>query len=91
MPRFYFTYGTSGQPFNGGWTEIVAPDIHVACAVFRGFHPDKHEGLMNCAEVYTERAFEKSGMNSPEGNFGQHCHERITITKESIDGRRFIP
>lgn len=24
MPKFYFTYGTDGQPFVGGWTEVDA-------------------------------------------------------------------
>lgn len=24
MPKFYFTYGTDGQPFVGGWTEVEA-------------------------------------------------------------------
>ena len=23
--KFYFTYGTDGQPFVGGWTEVEAP------------------------------------------------------------------
>ena len=26
MAKFYFTYGTSGQPYFGGWTEVVAPN-----------------------------------------------------------------
>lgn len=25
MRTFYFTYGSSGQPFIGGWTEVNAP------------------------------------------------------------------
>ena len=45
MPKFYFTYGTEGQPFVGGWTEVEAPDGHAACAAFRACHPDKTEGL----------------------------------------------
>lgn len=47
MARFYFTYGTDGQPFFGGWTEVDAPDIHAACAAFRVYHPDKTEGIVN--------------------------------------------
>ena len=27
MPNFYFTYGTEGQPFFGGWTEVDAPSL----------------------------------------------------------------
>lgn len=43
MAKFYFTYGTDGQPFFGGWTEVEAPDAHAACAAFRAYHPDKTE------------------------------------------------
>ena len=32
MPKFYFTYGTDGQPFVGGWTEVEAPDRRAACS-----------------------------------------------------------
>ena len=52
MPKFYFTYGTGGQPFVGGWTEVEALDMPTACAVFRAYHPDKTEGLLNCSGIY---------------------------------------
>lgn len=81
MPKFYFTYGSDGQPFVGGWTEIEAPDIHAACALFRAYHPDKTEGLLNCSSVYSEAVFKRSCMNGPGGNFGRRCHERITVTQ----------
>lgn len=81
MPKFYFTYGTSGQPFVGGWTEIEAPDAHSAAALFRAYHPDKTEGLLNCSSVYTQEQFEKTEMWGPDGNFGRRCHERITVTR----------
>ena len=80
MPRFYFTYGTSGQPFFGGWTEIEAPDMRAAAALFRSYHPDKTDGLLNCCCVYTEDVFSKSTM-MVGGNFGYYCHERITVTR----------
>ena len=41
MRTFYFTYGSSGQPFIGGWTEVNAPNYGAACAAFRAYHPDK--------------------------------------------------
>ena len=81
MANFYFTYGTSGQPFVGGWTVIDAPDERMACAIFRAYHPDKIDGLLNCSDVYTEKRFKESCMNGPEGNFGHWCHERITVTR----------
>lgn len=80
MRIFYFTYGSDGQPFSGGWTEIEAPDVRSACALFRAFHPDKAEGLLNCSSVYSEEGFSKTGMQK-EGNLGARCRERITVTR----------
>lgn len=85
MPKFYFTYGTGGQPYYGGWTEIEAPDGHAACAAFRAFHPDKIEGILNCSSVYGEADFNRSGMAGVNGNFHRFCHEKITITREIIE------
>lgn len=79
MAKFYFTYGTEGQPFVGGWTEVEAPDRRVACDVFRAIHPDKTEGLLNCSSVYSEEQFSKTGMASRKGNFGSFCHEKISV------------
>lgn len=84
MEKIYFTYGIDGQPFYGGWTEVVAPDMRTACAVFRAVHPDKTDGLLNCSSVYTEAAFKKTVMAGPDGNFNQFCHERITVSREVI-------
>lgn len=89
MAKFYFTYGSSGQPYHGGWTEIDAQDRHTACAAFRAFHPDVAPGLLNCSDVYTEEAFAKTEMNGPSGNLGYGCHETITIQREiKGEGRR---
>lgn len=82
MGKYFFTYGTDGQPYCGGWTEITAPDKHTACAAFRTFHPDVTPGVLNCSDVYTEEAFAKSCMSGPDGNLGYRCHETITIQRE---------
>lgn len=87
MPKFYFTYGTEGQPFYGGWTEVEAPDMSTACFVFRAYHPDKTEGLLNCSSIYTEEQFNRTIMSGPDGNFGYRCHERITIRHELAENR----
>lgn len=83
MARFYFTYGTEGQPFYGGWSVAEAPDRHLACAAFRAYHPDKIETLLNCSSVYNEELFRKTAM-AAEGNFGARCHEIIHLSRELL-------
>lgn len=85
METFYFTYGTDGQPFAGGWTEVEAPNCKAAVAAFRMFHPDKTEGLVNCSSIYSEDVFLSTEMAGPKGNFGKRCHERITIQRKAIN------
>ena len=83
--KYYFTYGTEGQPFVGGWTEVEAPTVHLACAAFRAIHPDKCPGILNCGDAYTEEVFLRSCMAGPDGNYHKFCHERITFTVEPCD------
>lgn len=85
MERFYFTYGTKGQPYRGGWTTVEAPDRKIACALFRVFHPGKVEGVLNCACVYTAEQFWKTRMYK-EGNFGAYEQERITFERTAGGG-----
>lgn len=80
MKKYYFTYGSDGHPFVGGWTEVEAPNIHMACAAFRAVHPDKEPGVLNCCNAYTEENFLSSCMAGPDGNFRKFCHERIAFT-----------
>ena len=79
MPKFYFTYGTDpAYPFQGGWTEIEAPDPDKAGEIFSAVHPD----------IYSEDEFMDSELI--DGNFGAYRHERITLTREILtpkDGR----
>ena len=82
MNDYYFTYGTEGQPFRGGWTLIQAENEHQARQIFRAVHPDKIPGVLNCASVYegdyfvTTRAYQT-------GNFGAGCHEVISIQRRA--------
>lgn len=86
MPKFYFTYGTEGHPFFGGWTEVEAPDFKSACSVFRVYHPNKIKQRLNCCTVYTEGNFKKTSMyQQPDGNFGYRCHEIITLQRELLN------
>lgn len=82
MYRFFFTYGTSGQPFHGGWTEVQAENIEKACEAFRAYHPDKHKNTLNCSSVYTEAEFKKTCMYTGD-NHGARCHEIITLRRQT--------
>lgn len=83
--RFYYTYGTEGHPFYGGWSVVEAPDRDAADAAFRAYHPDKRSGLLNCCNIHTEEYFQKTAM-AAEGNFGARCQEVITLNRE-VSGR----
>lgn len=83
MARFYFTYGLEEQPFVGGWTVVEAPDWDAACELFRSRHPDRIDGLLNCAGIYDEKRFQRTVMYK-NGNLGFRCHEYIT-TRHKAD------
>ena len=87
MAKFFATYGLSGYPFEGGWTEIEAPDFHAACCAFRAFHPNKVHGLLNCCDIYSEEEFLKTEMSGPQGNYGFHAHETIIIQRELTNNK----
>ncbi|MBO5435897.1 hypothetical protein J6A31_08895 [bacterium] len=80
MNKYYFTYGSEceTQPFNGGWTEIIASSREQACAMFRAIHPDKIDDMLNCAGVYEAEEFEKTSMYK-DGNFGKKMHEHVAM------------
>lgn len=84
MNNYYFTYGSEGYPFMGGWTRVRCESLDVAIKVFRIYHPDKHEGILNCADYYTEEQFMNSRMFW-DGNFGEFCHEFIDLYRGVID------
>lgn len=78
MSKFYYTYGTDPRyPYQGGWTEIEALDRPGADKLFQMHHPDRTPGILNCADIYNEDEFRRTGMD--EDNFGACCHEKITI------------
>lgn len=85
MPKFYFTYGSEGHPFVGGWTEVEAPDEDMACTIFQMVHPNKEDGFLNCCSVYEEEQFKRTSMYGPKGNFGRRCMETITLRHEFVD------
>lgn len=84
MYKYYFTYGSEGHPFVGGWTEIEAPDMNSACSVFRMVHPNKSGDCLNCCSIYREDDFQRTTMAGPRGNIGAKCHEKIRLSVEVI-------
>lgn len=89
MPKFYFTYGTEGQPFSGGWTEVQAENAEMAETVFRIIHPSKDGNFLNCCSVYTEEQFGGSWM-AENGNFGRYCQEEITLLRKNVICLKYI-
>ena len=87
MVKYFFTYGTSGFPFTGGWTIVEAPNRAVAIAAFRKVHPDRHEGILNCSSVYSESRFALTSMGKLGNNLGRGCHE-ILKAKEILKGEQ---
>jgi len=81
MDKIYvFTYGSEGQPFVGGWTEVFAPDEETAVRIFEVYHPRRHDGLINCASIYTLDEFKETKM-AVNGNLGARCHESIIVLR----------
>lgn len=82
MPKFYFTYGTDpAYPFQGGWTEVEAPDRPSACTAFKMYHPDASPLHPNCAGIYNEEQFQATEMYTKD-NFGARCQEHITLSRK---------
>lgn len=73
---FIFTYGSEGQPFVGGWTEVNAPDEETAVKIFEVFHPSVN-GMIPCSSIYTLEEFNQTKMVT--GNLGARCHEHIIV------------
>lgn len=78
--KFYFTYGSSGMAYKGGWTEVEAPSRATAMQAFSAFHRAVN-GITACSDIYTESEFRKTGMLD-SGNFGAKTREKITIARE---------
>ena len=80
---YYFTYGSSDpeMPYQGGWTEVEAPDGPTAIKIFNAVHPPRQGSFINCCSVHPADYFEGTKMFR-EGNFGIRCQERITMKIE---------
>lgn len=83
--KYYFTYGTEGHPYRGGWAVVYAPDLKTAKQAFRQFHPDVIPGLLNCCSVYDEAGFNSTQM-SVSGNLGHRARDIICLKRTVLDG-----
>ena len=79
MKKYYFTFGIEGQPFEGGWVIVEAQNIEQAIAVFRAVFPDESEGIVNCADYYSEERFKQTEMYKKNSNCGSGCHGTISL------------
>jgi hypothetical protein len=52
--KYIYTFGGDNQPYENGYTEVLAPDRKSADALFRAYHPDRIDGVLNCADVFPE-------------------------------------
>lgn len=77
--KFFFTYGADSdkQVFKGGWSEVIAPDTHMAIELYRVVHP--FTDTIPCAFVYDEKEFSKTLMWKNKDNFGHGCREVIEL------------
>ena len=56
MQKFYFTYGSSkNYPFHGGWTEVIAPNEHMAVGAFNAVHPPVSKTSSTAPPYMTKR------------------------------------
>ena len=78
METYYFTFGTDPKfPFERGWVEVQAFDELNARRIFSLYFPSRKDGCLNCAFVYSENSFKKTGMY--QGKYGDKCHARIRL------------
>lgn len=73
-----FTFGSSRQfPFQNGYLIINARNEHEALSEFRLRYPDIHEGVVNCADWYSNP--EQIEKFKSGGNLGIGQHEYINL------------
>jgi len=76
---YYFTFGSYGQLYDGGWVRIQADSINEAQQKFVEHYGDKAQkdnGTLNYAFSYSENHFLSTSM-AREGNFGKFEQEFI--------------
>lgn len=84
LKKFIFTFGPNSpiQPYKGGWVDIIAPNISLACQVFIDKYP-RVDGLIPCSCVYYEDDFRATDMYT-EGNYGRYWQETLVYDESRI-------
>lgn len=58
--KYYFTFGSSEQfPYQNGYLIVRANNLREAIELFKGKHPNIHDGMLNCSDYYTETQWNK--------------------------------
>ena len=59
MQKTYFTFGTDPlYPYHiGDYVVVEAENVNDACLLFNMVHPPRHDDVVNCAFIYSERKF----------------------------------
>lgn len=76
MNTYYFTFGSDGHPYVGGWVEIIAEDIDQAQEAFATRYGYNRQGFLRYCSCYTADRFMQTSM-CKNGNIGAFCHEHI--------------
>lgn len=90
MSKYYFTFGSEGQPYKGGWLIIEADNIMIAMGIYRAIYPNKDGDILNCADVYTESEFKRTRMYKNNDNLGSACHCEISLKIKKTAERELI-
>jgi hypothetical protein len=73
MQKYYFTFGSSGQIYDGGWVEIHATNIADAQRKFIEHYGDKarndSNGLLRYCDSYPEESFKATSMYERGSNW----------------------
>lgn len=82
---FYFTFGSAGQLYRGGWVKIKAETLKEAQDKFKDYYGSKayKDGgfgslnyCLNYSFPYSEWEFKQTGLGIT-GNLGARCHNVI--------------
>lgn len=87
MAKFYFTYGSEGHDFKGGWTVVEAGNRYEAFDIFMAFHQRDENGNILFAGMYDEEEFAQTKM-AKNGNLGAYAHESIVVNRKILDGSK---